>query len=155
MFLDIAIIIFLIGLALSLLLVEIFLLPGITLAGIGGLLFAICGVAYAYAVSLPVGHITLAASVALFTAAFFFLLRAKSFNRVALNTDVAARLTSTRDMDIHPGDTGTTLSRLAPVGKAKINGLTVEAKSLGEFIDEDTPVTVLRVDGYNVIVSPN
>jgi membrane-bound ClpP family serine protease len=51
-----------------------------------------------------------------------------------------------------PGDEGLTLSRLAPIGKARINGITVEAKSMDELIDENTPVEVIRVDGYNVIV---
>jgi membrane-bound ClpP family serine protease len=155
MFLDIAVIVFLMGLALSLILVEIFLLPGISLAGIGGLLFAICGVSYAYAVGLTMGHVTLASSVLLFAASFFFLLRAKSFNRVALHTEIDSKLTSSREMGIQPGDKGITISRLAPIGKAKIKGITVEAKSLGEFMDEGTPVTVLRVDGYNVIVTPD
>ena len=44
------------------------------------------------------------------------------------------------------------MSRLAPIGKARINGVIVEAKSLDELIDEKTEVTVIRVDGYNVIV---
>ena len=33
-----------------------------------------------------------------------------------------------------------------------IKGITVEAKSMDELIDENTPVEVLRVDGYNVLV---
>ena len=55
-------------------------------------------------------------------------------------------------LGIVPGDEGLTLSRLAPIGKARINGITVEAKSMDELIDENTPVEVIRVDGYNVIV---
>ena len=37
--------------AIALLLLEIFMLPGITVAGIGGLLFAAGGLIYAYSVS--------------------------------------------------------------------------------------------------------
>ena len=43
MLLDIAIIVFLMVAAILLILAEIFLLPGITLAGIGGGIFGICG----------------------------------------------------------------------------------------------------------------
>ena len=44
MILDIAIVAFLLVVAIVLLLLEIFLLPGITVAGIGGFLFAAGGV---------------------------------------------------------------------------------------------------------------
>ena len=47
MLLDIAIIVFLMVAAILLILAEIFLLPGITLAGIGGAIFAIGGVVLA------------------------------------------------------------------------------------------------------------
>ncbi|MDR2969977.1 MAG: NfeD family protein [Tannerellaceae bacterium] len=154
MMLDIVIIVFLMGLAIALVLAEIFLLPGITLAGIGGALFAAGGVIYAYTVGATAGNITLIASAVLFLAAFFFLLRKNSFRRVALNADVDSKLPSSRELGIAPGDEGVTLSRLAPIGKASVKGITVEAKSREEFIDEQTPVVVVRVDGYNVTVVP-
>ncbi|MDR1402078.1 MAG: NfeD family protein [Tannerellaceae bacterium] len=153
MILDIAIIIFLTGIAILLILLEIFLLPGITIAGIGGALFAIGGVIYAYTVGSTVGNITLFGSIIAFGIAFAWLLRSKSFNKVALKTNIDSKLTSSRDLGIQAGDEGITLSRLAPIGKALIKDITVEAKSTGEFIDEDTPVIVMRVDGYNVLVA--
>ena len=64
------------------------------------------------------------------------VIRARSFNKVALKTDVDSKLTSSRDLGIEPGDEGITLSRLAPIGKARIKGITVEAKSMDELIDE-------------------
>ncbi|MDR1557200.1 MAG: hypothetical protein LBS88_09260 [Tannerellaceae bacterium] len=141
------------GTAIVLILLEVFLLPGITVAGIGGALFAVGGMVYAYSVSPGTGHITLIASVATFGGTFAWLLRAKSFNKVALHTDIDSKVTSVRELDIHPGDEGITLSRLAPIGKASIRNITVEAKSTGEFIDENTVIRVIRVDGYNVLVT--
>lgn len=152
MILDIAIIAFLVIVAILLVLLEIFLLPGITIAGIGGAIFAIGGVVYAYTVSPLTGHITFVATVVSFGAAFAWLLRSNSFNKVALHTNVDSKLTSSRELGIEPGDEGITLSRLAPIGKARIKEITVEAKSIGDFIDEETPVVVVRVDGYNVLV---
>ena len=102
--------------------------------------------------ALPICNVTLAVSSLVFAASFIWLLRSKSFNRVALKTDIDSKLVSSRDLGIVPGDEGLTLSRLAPIGKARINGITVEAKSMDELIDENTPVEVIRVDGYNVIV---
>lgn len=152
MILEIAVIAFLMLVAIVLILLEIFLLPGITIAGIGGFLFAAAGIIYAYSVGETAGHATLFLSLITFGGAFVWLLRSRSFNRVALKTDVDSKLTSCRDLSIQPGDDGITLSRLAPIGKARIMGVTVEAKSMDELIDENTPVEVVRVDGYNILV---
>ena len=138
MIFEMLIIAFLMVVAIVLILLEIFMLPGITVAGVGGFLFAAGGLFYAYSVSTPIGNVTLAVSSLVFAASFIWLLRSK--------------LVSSRDLGIVPGDEGLTLSRLAPIGKARINGITVEAKSMDELIDENTPVEVIRVDGYNVIV---
>ena len=152
MILEIAIIAFLMIVAIVLILLEIFLLPGITLAGIGGFIFAAGGIIYAYTAGAMIGHITLASSSIVFGLIFIWLLRAKSFNRIALKTDIDSKLTSSRDLGIQPGDEGITLSRLAPIGKARIKGITVEAKAQEELIDENTPVIVVRIDSYNIIV---
>jgi membrane protein implicated in regulation of membrane protease activity len=152
---DIFIIIIFMAVAIFLLILEIFLLPGITIAGIGGALFAIGGIIYAYQkVGAVAGHITLAGSLVLFFGFFFWLLRARSFQRVALKTNVDSTLTSTRDLGLKPGDQGITLSRLAPIGKARFEQTIVEAKSQEDFIDEQTPVVIVRIEGYNVIVEP-
>jgi membrane-bound ClpP family serine protease len=153
MLLNVTVIVFLMGIAIALILLEIFLLPGITIAGIGGGLFAVGGAIFAYTVSQTTGHITLVASVLVFGGAFAWLLRSNSFRRVSLLTEIDSRLTSARELDIHPGDEGITLSRLAPIGKARIRDIVVEAKSTGGFIDEHTPVRVIRVDGNNVLVA--
>jgi membrane-bound ClpP family serine protease len=153
MLLDIIIILVLMAAAIFLLLLETFLLPGITVAGIGGVLLAVGGIMYAYSVDPPsVGHVTLGGSAVVFGGLFLWMLRAKSFQRVALKTDVAATLTSTRDMGLRAGDQGVTLSRLAPIGKARFGSITVEAKAEEDFIDEQTPIVILRIEGYNVVV---
>lgn len=154
MLLDIAIIVFLMVVAILLILAEVFLLPGITLAGVGGLIFAIGGVVFAYSAGVWVGHLTLSVSVIAFGIIFAWLLRSHSFNKVALKTNIDSKLTSSRDLGIEPGDEGVTLSRLAPIGKARIKDITVEARSLDELIDEHTPIVVIRVDSNNIIVRP-
>lgn len=63
---EVTIIVFLMLVAIVLILLEIFLLPGITIAGIGGFLFAAAGVIYAYSVGETAGHITLFLSLATF-----------------------------------------------------------------------------------------
>ena len=152
MTLNIIIIVIFMAVAIFLFLLEIFLLPGITVAGIGGALFAIGGIVYAYSIGTVMGHVTLVVSIVLFVGFFAWLLRAKSFQRVALKTNVDSTLTSTRDMGLQVGDEGIALSRLAPIGKARFGDTTVEAKTQGDFIDEQTPIVIVRIEGYNVVV---
>lgn len=150
---DIAIIIFVMVAAILLIIAEIFLLPGLTIAGIAGALLAIGGVAYAYTiVGITTGNITLGASIVTFGGIFLWLMRSNSFNRVALKTDIESKVDSPRDTNLQVGDIGITLSRLAPIGKARFNNITVEAKSVNDFIDENTPIVIVRIDGYNVLV---
>jgi membrane-bound ClpP family serine protease len=98
------------------------------------------------------GHITLSCSLILYGIFFYWIFRAKSLRRIALNTSIDAKLTSTRDMGLSAGDQGLTLSRLAPIGKARFGNSTVEAKAMENFIDEQTPVVIVQVEGYHVIV---
>jgi len=149
---DILIIVFVMVAAVALLLAEIFLLPGITIAGVAGALFAIGGIAYAYTISMTVGNITLGSSVVAFSGIFLWLMRSNSFHRVSLKTNIESTVESPRNMDLKVGDEGVTLSRLAPIGKARFHHITIEAKSTNEFIDENTPVEIVRIDGYNVLV---
>ena len=127
-------------------LAEIFFLPGLTLAGIGGVLFATGGLYWAYSMGMLVGNITLIVSAVVFVIGFVWLMRSRSLNKLD------SRLESSRDLGIKDGDEGIALSRLAPIGKAQFGDITVEAKSETEFIDEKTPVVIVRVEGYNVIV---
>jgi len=150
--LDILIIVFVMVAAIGLLLAEIFLLPGITIAGIAGALFAIGGITFAYSIGMMVGNITLGSSIVAFSAVFLWLMRSNSFHRVSLKTNIESTVESPRNMDLKIGDEGVTLSRLAPIGKARFHNITIEAKSTNEFIDEHTPVVIIRIDGYNVIV---
>jgi membrane-bound ClpP family serine protease len=149
---DIIIIVFLMAAAIFLLLAEVFLLPGITIAGIGGALFAIGGIIFAYSAGTMTGNITVVSSVLVFGGIFFRLLRQDSFSRVSLKANIDSAISSPKDENLHTGDEGISLSRLAPVGKARFNNITVEAKSVNEFIDENTPVVITGFDGFSVIV---
>jgi len=51
--------------------------------------------------------------------------------------------------------TGTALSTLRPAGTAIIDGKRVDVVSRGEFIDKDSPLTVIEVTGNQIIVVKN
>ena len=152
---DIIIVSLVILLGIVFLLAEIFLLPGLTVSGIAGFIFLVGGIAYAYMyMGTRAGNFTLVISTFLLLGSFLYFIKSKSLRRIALTTNIDAKVDTSDLLKIKKGDIGITQSRLNPIGKVFINGLTVEAKSIdGEMIDEDTEVEVIKVDWSNILVS--
>ncbi|HBG58114.1 NfeD family protein [Proteiniphilum sp. UBA1028] len=154
MTLNLIIVIALLILGVLFMLVEIFLLPGISIAGIAGAIFLIGGIAYAYLfLGSTAGNISLAASAAALGGTFVWLLRSKSLRKISLDTNIESTVDNTNLQKMVAGDTGITISRLNPIGKVMVNDVVAEGKSMdGEFIDEDTEIEIVKVETYNVLV---
>lgn len=154
MALDLIIIIAVVLLGILFLLIEIFLLPGISIAGVAGAALLIGGVVYAYMfVGSTAGNITLVASGLLLAGAFAWLVKSKALKKIGLKTDISETVDNSDLLKISAGDAGVSVSRLNPIGKVMINNVVVEGKSIdGDFIDEDTAIEVVKVETYNVLV---
>ena len=154
---DIIIVSIVVLLGIVFLLAEIFLLPGFTVSGIAGFVFLVGGIYYAYIyMGLRAGNFTLVISAFILMGSFLYFIKSKSLRRIALTTNIDAKVDTSDLKKINKDDIGITQSRLNPIGKVFINDLTVEAKSIdGEMIDEDTEVVVIKVDWSNILVSVN
>jgi len=135
-----------------LLLVEIFFLPGITIAGIAGIAFLIGGIVYAFSVDTTYGIYTMIVAAIALGFAIWYFMRSKILDKISLHAEVDGKIETFDATNIKIGDKGVAISRLAPIGKVKINGITVEAKSFFDFIDEDTEIEVVAVNSTNVVV---
>jgi membrane-bound ClpP family serine protease len=134
-------------------LIELFLIPGLSIAGIAGFAFVGGAIYYAYnSIGNIAGHITLVSSILLLGIAIWIFLRSKVLERMSLKTEITGKNDPMKDMIINKGDTGITSSRLAPMGKVKINNHIVEAKTNDDFIDPGVEVTVIEVMNTNVLV---
>ena len=152
---DITIITLLLSLALLLLFVEIFFLPGVTVAGLGGLLCATGGIVYAYSeVSATAGHVALGIALASFSLLFYWLMRSKTIDKYSLQTNIDGKIISNDDLNIQVNDEGITLSRLNPMGKIKVNGIITEGTSITGFVSEATVIRVVQVTAGAVLVEP-
>ena len=58
------------------------------------------------------------------------------------------------DVIVKAGDSGKTVTRLAPIGKVEVNGEYYEAKSTDNIIDANTEITVVKVLSDKLIVKP-
>ena len=52
------------------------------------------------------------------------------------------------------GQVGKTISRLNPIGNVSFDDITIEARSRGEFIDENTSVEIATIEGNKITVTP-
>ncbi|MBO7497381.1 MAG: NfeD family protein [Salinivirgaceae bacterium] len=147
-------IIILLLIALLLIFLEIFVLPGINVAGILGLLMMIAGIYLSYTqIGTPTAHYVLAATLFLGTLILLFGLRSSTWRKVSLDTSIDSKVNDDVSLNVKVGDHGTTTTRLGPIGTVLINGIAFEAKS-ANIIDAKTEIEVTEIDGNEIIVKP-
>jgi len=139
--------------ALLLLLVELFVIPGSSLAAI---LSAICltwAVAYAFInISALAGIITLIIALILGSCVLITFMRSKTLDKVALTEEVSSTVDRSVAAQVQVGDKGYAVTRLALIGNAEINGHVVEVRSADGFLNEKTPLVVTCVTDNEIIV---
>jgi membrane-bound ClpP family serine protease len=146
-------IIFLILLGLILLILEFAVIPGFTIAGIGGVAMLIASIYLAFSeYGTLAGFITLLTVLVSAPLLFYYFFKTRAGKKMVLNTKIEGKVEAFDPLKIQPGDTGITIGRLAPSGKVKVNGEVADAQSTGSFIDPIKPVRVVRVIPNKVIV---
>lgn len=149
-------IIILIVLGILLFVIEFLLVPGITIAGVGGLVLTVLGVYKAFEDYGPeTGAWFLIGTLLLSVFVIAFSLRARTWRRFMLNTNVEGTVDeSTWSDGIKPGDVGEAMTRLNPIGKIMINDAVREAKSIEGYIDAHSKVEIVSVKGTHLTVKP-
>ena len=147
-----ALIITLIVLGIAFLLLEIFFLPGITIAGIaGGLCLAAAAWLSVSYYGATVGWYTVVAIVVIFSISVYLFIKTGVMDKISLRAEIKSTVEG-KDTNIKVGDRGVSLSRLAPIGNAEINGKITEVKSIRGFVDADTDIEVIAADKQEILV---
>jgi membrane-bound ClpP family serine protease len=150
---DIFIVVVLALLGLLLVLLEIFIIPGVTLAAVAGVLILAESVYYAYShLGVVGGTATLLAELVVLVVAMVYFVKSKALDSIELKTNIQSTVASGDLLKVEEGDEGITLSRLNYMGKVKINGVIMEAKSEGEFIDDGIEIVVIKATPTQLIV---
>jgi membrane-bound ClpP family serine protease len=137
------------------LVLEILVIPGTGVAGIIGFALLAIGIWQAYAVYGPTaGHLTVGGTIVLTLVTLILSLRAKTWRRIMLDSKIDSRVNIIDDQKLKVGDSGKTISRLVPAGKAFINGEFYEVRTTGEFLDPETLVEVEKIESNKIFVKP-
>lgn len=133
---------------------EVLIIPGVGVAGILGLLSLGGSCFYAFSqMGNIVGAIVTAVNVALVVGLTVYVLRAKTWKRLSLDTNIDSKAVAD-DSALEIGDKGMTISRLAPMGSARFGTESVEVKSLEGFIDPDVEVEIVLMEEGKIYVRP-
>ncbi len=133
---------------------EVLIIPGVGVAGILGLLSLGGSCFYAFCqMGNTVGAIVTAVNVALVVGLTVYVLRAKTWKRLSLDTNIDSKAVAD-DSALEIGDKGMTISRLAPMGSVRFGTESVEVKSLEGFIDPDVEVEIVLMEEGKIYVRP-
>lgn len=147
------IIIALIVAGLLLFIVEVFLIPGISIAGIASVLSLLYANYYAFSVlGTGAGLLALTASIAGCVGITIWFMRSKTVDKLSLKKSLDYKINPLNGIKIKVGNKGIAITRLALIGNAEIDGHIIEVRSADGLIDEKTPVYVERIVGNTVIV---
>ncbi|MFC2087950.1 NfeD family protein [Bacteroidota bacterium] len=150
-------VILLIALGIVLLLVEFLLAPGVTVAGIGGFLMLVGGLILSYnTYGTPISHYILVGTLISVFLVLFITFRAKTWKKLMLDSKIDGVFNKPEnddiDLNIKPGDTGTAVTRLNPIGKVMVNDIVMEGKSIEGYIQEHSEIRVVKIENNRLIV---
>ncbi len=140
---------------LVLILSEIFLIPGVGVAGAFGVI-SLGGACYYvfYEFGFLPGSIFMASIVTVLVILIVYAIKAKVWKKLALNTNISSKAHNLDESVLAVGDIGKAVTRLAPVGTARIEGKSYEVKSLEGMIDAGTEVEVVLFEDNKIYVKP-
>ena len=154
---SLGLIIFLIFVGLLLFIIEFMLIPGITIAGVGGAICLVSGIVFAFvSFGTTTGLLVLGATALVMVVLTVLMLKAGTWNKFMLKTTIDSKVDTVgaEEGKVKAGARGVTVTRLAPGGKVLVNGEYFEAKSVDILIDPRQEIEVIRIDDNKLIVKP-
>jgi len=150
---SLTLIIILIVAGLLFLLLEVMVIPGTTVVGVAGFALIAFSVWESYhTFGTPIGHFVLLGTIFFTILTIYLSLKSKTWNKIMLKTEVDGRVNEIDTNNIKVGDSGVSVSRLAPSGKALFNNEYYEVHTNGEFIDQETNILVTHFLDNKVFV---
>lgn len=148
-------IIVLILVGLVLIFAEILLIPGVGIAGVLGLASMGGSCVYAfYEMGTAAGIIVTVVNALLITGLTIWVLRAKTWKKFTLNTNIDSKVFDLEGARIAIGDRGRTVTRLAPMGTARFGEETYEVKALEGMIDPSVNIEIVLIEDNKIYVRP-
>jgi len=145
-------------LGLVLLMIEFFLLPGTTVAGILGGIFIVVGNVFSFIyLGAESGMVSLFVSLAISILMFIIGYKTLGSKGMVLETNLSDSKAPTINYaanarPLRVGDKGIAYGDIKPHGRAIINDLTYSVKSTGDFISDNREIVIVEVSEREIVV---
>lgn len=146
-------ILFLIGI--SLILIEIFVVPGFGLTGLLGLGFTFGGIFLAFAnphEAIKVVSVSIILTTILIIITLTYFPKSRFFKEVTLTATINSAASKIENIR-YIGKVGVAITDLNPSGRVKIDDEIIQVVSDGQFISKDTKVKVISDEGNIITVT--
>lgn len=137
-----------------LLMVELVLIPGISVALFGALASFGTAIYLGFARLGVLGGVSTCVAVAVIAiVTTVIVLREKTWDRFRLKSEIkGTSQEKAEETPVRIGQRGTAITRLAPMGRIVVDGHTYEAKSPTVYIDEMSEVEVVGFENFSILV---
>ena len=150
---DVLLLISLIIAGLLLFAVEVFLIPGISIAGAASAISLIYAIYYAFVNVDPfAGVMTLVSSLLGIALMTWWFMHSKTVDKLSLKKSLDYKPNPLEGLNLHIDDRGVTTTRLTLIGNAEFSGQLIEVQSADGFIDEKTEVVISHIKDNRVFV---
>jgi len=139
-----------------LLFVEIFFIPGVTVAALLGIVLMISGIYFSFShYGSSAGWLTLSITVLAAGTSLWYAFKSGLWNKLGLKDTLAdGKMNVIDESKIKVGDTGKAQSKIAPIGTGYFNGNEFEVSSMGEYIDAGTSIEVIKIANNKIFIKP-
>lgn len=150
---SLTIVVLLLAVAFTLILVEIFLIPGIGIPGLVGAALLLTALVLAYTLPYPTGHWVLGATALVSAALVVVALRSKTWDKMTQKVEITGRA-GAEHSELRIGDHGLCVGRLSPSGKARFSEKEYEVSSTGPLIEAGTAIEIVTIEPHKITVIP-
>lgn len=142
---------------------ELFVIPGFGIAGVGGIAAILASIYFSFpdsATALKSLALSLFAAIVLGAVVLRFLPRSRAWQRLVLSATVEEaeedrlfrEAMELEQIPVAVGKVGKAVTPLRPAGVIDVAGERFDAMTDGEFVEPGTPVRIVRVEGRKIVV---
>lgn len=149
------IVISLITLGWILLFIEIFIIPGITVLAVIGIVLMLSGIYFSFShFGEQTGWTTTVVTFIISAGSLLLALRSGFWKKLSLRETIDSRMNEEDMKKVKVGDELIALSRIAPGGKAQAGDDIVEVHSVSGYIEEGSKLEVVKISMNKIFVKP-
>ena len=150
---ELAILVTLLALGIALIIIEIIFIPGTTLIGVLGFLCLVAGIYASFSTyGQRTGYMVLSISVLFLIASIFYIFKAKTWEKMALNKTIDTRVNQKENLNLSIGTVAIAVSNLRPSGTIEFENQQIEVQTQGEFVESKSSVKVIEINRNEIIV---